>query len=63
MAFPRLYLIDSGRRTLRFRVSDRGRYERLDPRSGSWIHVTDPVARAGLSRAIEGGDAVLAAVR
>jgi hypothetical protein len=39
-----------------FRVSEGGRFERLQGRS--WVHVADPGGRDYLSRAIEGGDAV-----
>ena len=56
----RTYRLDVGPRDVTFRVSDDGRYDRLDPKTGVWIYVTDPVVRDGLSRAIEGGDAVLA---
>jgi hypothetical protein len=55
--YPRLYLLDVGRRSVTLRVSDDGRFDRLDPKTGFWIHLTDPVVRDGLSRAIEGGDA------
>jgi len=39
-----------------FRVMSGGRYERWDPESRAWLHVTSPAARDYLSRAIENGD-------
>ena len=39
-----------------FRVMSGGRYERWDPVTLTWLHVTSAAARELLSRAIENGD-------
>jgi len=39
-----------------FRVMSGGRYERWDPVTLTWLHVTSAAAREFLSRAIENGD-------
>ena len=40
-----------------FRVSSRGRFDRWDAPSRTWVHATDPGLRDFYSRAIENGDA------
>lgn len=56
----RYYLIPSDRADpdYYFRVGAGGVYDRWDRASRTWVHVPDNNARAYLSRAIEGGDAV-----
>ena len=62
---PKCYRLPSGRTRpdVIVRVSDGGRYDRWDPKTRTWIHVVNPVARDGLSHAIEGGDAIRISVR
>ena len=57
---PKFYALPSGvrRPDVLIRVSSGGRYDRWDPKTRTWIHVVNPVARDGLSHAIEGGDAI-----
>jgi hypothetical protein len=58
--FPIYYSLDAlkpGDPDTYFRIQSGGRYERYDPRTKTWQHVTSDVARDYMSRAIENGDA------